>query len=162
MPAVTIQGGMRVEIPNQDEIRGVVRDTWDERDRNLSRGLKNLRFLGVPPSGAPQIGTTGSFNIPYGPSPGYIWSVRLVAAQLSTAASLRGGLGYGEGDTTVPLISVVNTGTTTYPVQTFSAGQFFLNYGETLALFASATATLVSYGLFVVESPAERLGALII
>jgi len=47
-------------------------------------------------------------------------------------------------------------------VQTFSAGQFFLNYGETLALFASATATLVSYGLFVVESPAERLGALII
>ena len=162
MPGVVIQGGMKVEIPNREEIREDFTNVWDQRERVAARGLKPLRFIGVPPSGTPQIGTGTAFNIPYGPLPGYTWNVRAVAAQLSTAASLLAGIGFGEGDTKVPLIAVVNTASLTFPVTTFSSGQVFLNGGETLALWASATVTLTAYGLFVIESPAERPGPLII
>ena len=162
MPAVTIQGGMKVEIPNREEIREDMNTMWDQRERVAARGLKPLRFIGVPPVPATQVGTGTSFNIPYGPLPGYTWNVRLVAAQFGTAASLLAGVGFGEGDTKIPLIAEVNTASLTFPVATFSSGQMFLNGGETLALWASATVTLVAFGLFVIESPAERPGPLII
>jgi len=162
MPAVTIQGGMKVEIPNREEIRQDFSDMWDQRERVAAKGLKPMRFIGVPPVPATQIGTGTSFNIPYAPEPGYTWNIRIVAAQLGTAASLFGGIGFGEGDTKVPLIATVSTASLTFPVTTFSSGQMFLNGGETLALWASATVTLTAFGLWVIQSPAERPGPLII
>ena len=162
MPGVVIQGGMKVEIPNREEIRTDVRNVWDQQQQQAFRALKPMRFIGVPPAGTPQIGTGTAFNIPYGPEPGYTWNVRLVAAQLSAAASLLAGIGSGPGTTQVPLIAEVNTASLTFPVATFSSGQMFLNGGETLALWASSTVTLVAFGLFVIESPAERPGPLII
>jgi len=161
MPAVTIQGGMRVEIPNREEIRQDLNTVWDTRERVAARGLKPMRFIQAPPPST-SIGTAAAFNIPYGPEPGYTWNVRIVAAQLSAAASLLAGIGFGEGDTKVPLVAEVNTASLTFPVTTFSSGQMFLNGGETLALWASSTVTLIAYGLFVIESPAERPGPLII
>jgi hypothetical protein len=161
MPAVTIRAGATFEVPSREEIRADMNTLWDTRERVAARGLKPMRFIGVP-APSTQIGTALAFNIPYGPEPGYTWNVRLVAAQLSAAASLLAGIGFGEGDTKVPLVAEVNTASLTFPVTTFSSGQMFLNGGETLALWASSTVTLIAYGLFVIESPAERPGPLII
>ena len=151
MPAVTIQGGMRVEIPNQDEIRGVVRDTWDERERTQARGVKWMDFaIPVQPAAA-------SFLVP-GPEEGYAWSGKILALTTSAAATIACYKASLTGQTARPLaqpVATVAVNSVNIAVFTWSSNQGFLQHGQAIYVQAS-TGNLVTVYLAAEEAIAEQ------
>jgi len=167
MPQVSIQGGLRVEIPNRDEIRQDVGAVLDAQQRQLLRGIKWMRlpeYLSGPvKSSAITLGiATGQPAT--GPEQGYFWSLkRLVVSGLATGATpdvvnlyrndrfLSGG---GQ-----PLWQF-NGNNFAY---TFSKGALCLMGGDTLSLQnvgnLTATGTITLSGELW-EVPAERAGEL--
>ena len=94
MPAVTIQAGARIHIPDGDEMRGYVKQALIENEREMehARGFKWLRIpellSGKPASNAITLGTgSGQGATPVGPEQGYAWSLLRVVVSGLTAGT---------------------------------------------------------------------------
>ena len=90
MPEVSIQGGMRVFIPNREEIRADVSDVFDAQMRQAVRGIKWMRLpttlSGAVASSAITLGDSKGQIV--GPEQGYAWSIRrLIVKGLATGAT---------------------------------------------------------------------------
>lgn len=161
MPDIKLPwNGAAMFAPDRDEYQSMMREAWSAQDREQARTLKPLRFVGGPNQ---SIGLAASYTIPYTPNPGYIWNVRLVAVDLSAAAVTWWGLGDTPNDNTfIPAVAAVQLPSNQNSAETVSSGALFLNSGEFMTIWAASTITLVHYGLWVIESQAERLRDLIV
>jgi hypothetical protein len=151
MPAVTIQGGMKVEIPNRDEIRQDFRDVWDQRELTAARGVKWMDYaIPIQPAAA-------SFLVP-GPEEGYSWSAKVLGVTLSAAATVACYKASSTGQTSRPLaqpVASVAVNSVNIAVFTWSSNQGFLQHGQDLYLQTS-TGNLVTVYLAAEEAVAEQ------
>jgi len=90
MPEVTIQGGLKVDIPNRGEIKDTLAAEFDARERQQARGWKWMRLpetlTGAVAASAIQLGATKGQVL--GPQSGYAWSLRrLIVTGLTTGTT---------------------------------------------------------------------------
>lgn len=163
MPQVSIQGGLRVEIPNRDEIRADVGEVLDAQQRQLIRGIKWMRLpttlSGAIASSAVTLGVTKGMVV--GPEQGYAWVIRrLIVSGLATGATPDVVNLYRNDAFAQPPLWQFNGNNFGY---TFTNLQLVLISGDTLALQnvgnLTATGTVTLSGELI-EIPAERLGEL--
>jgi hypothetical protein len=151
MPAVTIQGGMKVEIPNRDEIRQDFRDIWTAQEREQARGVKWMDFaIPIQPAAA-------STLVP-GPEEGYSWSAKVLGVTLSAAATVAVYKATSTGQTTRPLaqpVASVAVNSVNIAVFTWSSNQGFLQHGQDIYVQTS-TGNLVTVYLAAEEAVAEQ------
>jgi hypothetical protein len=151
MPAVVIQGGMKVDIPNRDEIAATVRDTWDAQERARARGVKWMDFaIPIQPAAA-------SFLVP-GPEEGYAWSGKVLGVTLSAAATVSCFKASSTGQTARPLaqpVASVAVNSVNIAVFTWSSNQGFLQHGQSIYVQTS-TGNLVTVYLAAEEAVAEQ------
>jgi len=165
MPQVSIQGGLRVEIPNRDEIRQDVGAVLDAQQRQLVRGIKWMRLpeilQGPVASSAITLGTASGQVV--GPEQGYAWVIRrLLVTGLATGATPDVVNLYRNDRFTGPPLWQFNGNNFGY---TFTNLQMVLMSGDTLSLknVGSITATAGTIILLsgeLIEIPGERLGEL--
>jgi hypothetical protein len=161
MPELEIKGGMRVFIPNRQEIGDEFDERADARERRLARGWKHMdipeTLRGTPANSAITLGVgTGQIC---GPESGYVWVVKALTVTGLTASS-----------TTPDVVNFYKNDRFSGPIwwqlngnqfaQTFSNLQKVLKSGETLSLKSSGT--IAATGLIIVsgevdEMPAEQL-----
>lgn len=152
MPAVHIQGGARIEIPNREENRADITQVMDARERDRARGFKPIRVAlpGPTPAG-------GTLYIP-GPESGYVWNLKLVSVQLATNGTalvyINSSAPVG-GAVPLRLIASMNTATTSAYVTTYSSSQVLLMPDE--GIYVNATQNLNSVFLAAAEVPAEMV-----
>jgi hypothetical protein len=152
MPAVTLQGGMRLEIPNREEIRHDVTAVMDQRERVRARGFKPIRVAlpGPVPAG-------GTLYIP-GPESGYIWNLKLVSVQLAANGTclvyINSSAPVG-GAVPLRLIANMNTATTLNYVTTYSSSQVLLMPDE--GIYLNASQNLAAVFIAAAEVPAEMV-----
>jgi hypothetical protein len=159
MPDLEIRGGMRVFIPNREEIRQDVGAEIDAAERRQARAFKWMRLpvmTGTPASSAVTIGGTGAQIT--GPESGYAWSLRRVVVDGMTTG------------TTPDVINMYRNATTSQPpLWQFNGNNFGYTFGRLeMTLFAGDALQFASVGTFaatglirvsgeLVELPAEML-----
>jgi hypothetical protein len=165
MPKLRIQAGAEIFVPNEEEMRGAVKQALieDERQRQHLRGIKWLRapLVYATPAGSAVQGGAAHGSVS-GPEQGYAWSITKLWVTGLTEASTPDIINIYYGD---------QLNNTTYLWQlngnsnaaTFGKGQMVILGGETLN-FANvgtfnATGTII-LGASVWEVPQERLGVL--
>ena len=152
MPKLTLQGGMRLEIPNREEIRHDVASVMDERERVRARGFKPIRIALPGPSPAGQ-----TLYVP-GPESGYVWNLKLVSVQLATNGTCLVYITSSAPSTSaVPLrlIANLNIATTSNYVTTYSSSQVLLMPDE--GIYLNASQNLNAVFLAAAEVPAEMV-----
>jgi hypothetical protein len=150
MPAVEIRGGVKVEIPNREEIRDDIRDVWDARERDKARGVKWLDFT-QPVSAA---ATTSTLIA--GPEEGYSWSGKVLALTLAAAGTVAVYKASSTGQVSRPLaqpVTSVAVNGINVAVFTWSSNQGYLQHGQ--ALYVQASATINTWYLACEQAVAE-------
>lgn len=151
MPAVVIQGGMRVEIPNQAEIGQVVKDQWDASERAKARGVKWMDF--VQPI-QPQV---AAFLVP-GPEEGYAWSAKVLGVTTTAAATVSCFKASSTAQTARPLaqpVATIAVNSVNIAVFTWSSNQGFLQHGQGIYVQLS-TGNLITTYLGAEEAISEQ------
>jgi hypothetical protein len=151
MPAVVIQGGMKVDIPNRDEIAATVKDTWDQQERARARGVKWMDFVYVVQPAA------GSFLVP-GPEEGYAWSAKVLSFTLSAATTVSCFKASSTGQTSRPLgqpVPSIAVNSVNIAAFTWSSNQGFLQHGQGIYVQTNA-GNLVTVYLGAEEAVAEQ------
>jgi hypothetical protein len=141
-----IAGGQYIDVPTLDEIRAEV----DAAERTRLRGVKAVRVSGPGPSPA-----AGTLYILNGPGSGYIWSLRLISAQLASAGTVLAYISSSApsaGATPQRLIANLST-SGTGQVATFGKAQAMLYADE--SVYLSATQNITAFFLAAWEVPAE-------
>ena len=139
-----------VDMLTASELREELGHRFSTFIREWYRGEDYLSFFGTP--------NTTTVTIP-GPDSGYVWSLKLAAAQLSAAGAL--SVYPGEVTTVAPLgiaSSVVNGGNNEAFI-TWTSNVVVLKDQRSLTLFAGSQ-TILSYRVNVKQVPAEMQGKL--
>jgi hypothetical protein len=159
MPSTVLRAGVELDIPDKQEIRGIV--SQEMRQFYQLRGVKWMRLpqlSGVPSGSALQIGAAQQI----GPDQGYAWCLRrLVVTGLTSGATPDiVNLFFNDPGTVQPIIWQFNGNNFGY---TFGKLEITMRSGDTLYLknqgTLAATGTIFLAGELV-EMPAERLGEL--
>jgi hypothetical protein len=160
MPELEIRGGMRVFIPNRQEIGDEFDERADARERRLARGWKWLRLpvmTGTPASSAVTIDDK-SVGAPVGPLQGYAWSLRRIVVDGMTTGTTPDVLNmYRNAVTSQPPLWQFNGNNFGY---TFGRLEMTLMGGDSLKF--SSVGTFAATGLIrvtgeLIEVPAEQL-----
>lgn len=147
MPAVVIQGGMRVEIPNRDENRADFRQVIDDYERSRAKGVKWMEE--AIPITTP---ATTFFQTLSQPQPGYVWSLKIVSATLASAGTLVVYKASSSGDTRRPIANVPSS---TTPVATWSSNQGFMY--TTQGIYIVAGQNITALYIAAEQSIAEQM-----
>jgi hypothetical protein len=164
VPQVQIQGGVKIEIPDRDEIREDFSSVWEQQQRARVRGIKWMRLpetlSGKPVSNAITLGVATG-QTPLGPESGYIWTLtRLVVTGLTAGATPDVVNLYRNDRFAGPPLWQFNGNNFGY---TFGKLRVTLGAGDTLSLqnVGSIAATgLITVSGELIEVPAERAGEL--
>ena len=159
-----VRGGAPIDIPSTAEIGDVVaeraRQVWVEqsaiaeaREREHARGIKALRRdTAVVPAATSRFTNLDGIA----PSLGYVWAVRLLAAQLASAGTFQAFI-TSDTDTTKGAATqrrlVASGASNQYQVITFNSGACVLQPDE--GLFLVAGQNIISYFVAGWEVPAE-------
>lgn len=147
MTATLLRAGVEIDIPSRHEIRHEVDEALRMRARE--RAKKRMEVM-VPVSGT-------SASVPGPPNEGYVWSLKLAAAQLSATGSISvykassaSDLRRPLGNATAPASAI---GTAFPAVVTWSSDQARIRHGEEIFILATVSMS----GLYVAawEAPAE-------
>lgn len=164
MATFKLSAGAEIDLLTKPELDDALQSEALAQVQERARGIKPMRFVGR--SGLALTATT-AVVIPYTPSQGYVWAVRLVATSFSgTAANLRAWITSDANITSLPvpnnMIPIGSTGNSSLSVALqFSGTQVLMYGGEYIVLNVSTTPTLDNYVLAVVETPAELLWKLV-
>jgi hypothetical protein len=166
MPEVTIQGGLKVDIPSRQEIRDTFSTEMDARERQQARAFKWMRlpvYTGTPAASAVTIDSATNGGLELGPQQGYAWSIRRIVVDGMTASS-----------TTPDIINMYrNAITSQAPLWQFNGNSFGYTFGRLEmvimggdALKFASVGTFAATGLIrvtgeVLEVPAEMLWKLV-
>ncbi len=154
MPSVEIRGGLKVEIPNTQEIGRVVKDTWEAQDRAKARTVKWLDFAGTgldPIAGTAQ----NNYLIP-GPDGGWAWSAKIIGVSLAAAGTVAVYKTSSSKQRTRPLAvgaTVAGPTSTNLFIATWSSNAGFLQHDQTI--WVEATQNITTWFLGVEEAMSE-------
>jgi len=155
MPSVTLQGGMRLEIPNREEIRHDMTSVMDARERVRARSFKPVRIL------QPGSGALTQFLGSFGPEQGYVWNLKLLSVQLAATGTLLAYLASSAPSTSATpgrLIGNFGNATGLGQVEKWSSSQVLMQPGEGIYLVATGSgANLSQVFLTAAEVPAEMV-----
>jgi hypothetical protein len=160
VPVVTIQGGARVNVPDQAEIAAIVAAQL----REMYRGVKWMRLPVMQATVAATAVTLDDTNNPQvGPEQGYAWSLtRVVVDGMATGSTPDVVNMFRNAETSQPPLWQFNGNNFGY---TFGLGQVVLLSGDRLQFknsgALSATGLIRATGELV-EVPAEMLGKLLV
>lgn len=134
-----------VDLLTAKEMREAMGHQFSMFTRDFYRGVDYLGFAGVANASTVTIG---------GPDSGYIWSVKLVSAQLSVAGTL--SLYPGDATNVAPFATIpgVTNGTNIEAVGTFTSNAVLLKDQRNMTLFFSA-GTILNWRIQVKQVPAE-------
>lgn len=156
MAEFKLSAGATLDLLTKPELDQSLAHEWDKALAERARGVKPMRYTGQPQFA---IGTTTAFTVPYTPDSGYVWNLRSIACTLSTAANALFNLGT-DTHTGIPtpntLIPVGGSSPSALVTgESWGKGQYFIYPGEFIVISASASATLESYIMQVINVPAE-------
>lgn len=139
MATTLIRGGSVIDTPTPAEMRQIMAEQLadDRRQRAEADNVKRME-LAVPIQ-PPAITFFASVTTLIGtPDEGYVWSLKLVAATLSAAATLVIYKASSSGQTTRPLASFQAQTANVPLIATWSSDQAELKHGEGLYLVAGS------------------------
>ena len=152
MARTQIKAGGFIDTPSMAELH----DYFSTRDREKYRGVKHIRVSGLGASPA-----ATALMIPNGPESGYIWSLRILSAQLATAGTLLAYITSSSPATGATPQRLVFNGSTsgTSQVTTFPSAACMLYPGE--GIYLSGSQNISAWFLAGWEVPAEMEGKLL-
>jgi hypothetical protein len=147
-----LRAGGAIDLLTKEELSDAMGHQFDAAIRDFYRGVDYLSFTGNG-------NNTSTFTLPDSPSAGYVWSVKLVSAQLSAAGQLSVYL--SENNQTAPVHSVPSTanGTLFEAVARWSSEQLVIKDGRVITIY-SAAGNILNWSLRVRQVPAEYQGKL--
>jgi hypothetical protein len=142
-----IRSGQVLDYASMAEIRAEM----DLRERQLGRGIKYIRLSGPGPSPAAQ-----TLYIANGPEVGYIWALRLLSVQVSSADTLIAYVTSSAPSTGLTPQRLISTfgASNLNQVATFGTAQAMLYGGEGVYLSAAAH-DITAWHLTAWEVPSE-------
>lgn len=154
MPEVELRAGMKLNIPDKQEIGQVVKGTWEAKEREAARTVKWLDFVGTgldPIAQTPQ----ANYLIP-GPDSGWAWSVKVVGVSIAAAGTVAVYKASSSKQRTRPLgVAVATAGpsSTFLAVFTFSSNAGFLQHDQQIWL--ESTQNITTWYIGVEEAMSE-------
>lgn len=167
MPEVTIQGGMKLQIPNMAEIRDGVRGEVGDafaHQRKQMQAVKDLRRgVQLGTNAAATVSTLAGGTGAGAPASGYSWVVRLLTIQLASAGTVNAYISSDNSvtaQTATTLTRLLWPFTTSQTAQaaTFPSGAGILHPDEGLLFIA--TQNITAYAMYGWEVPTEMLAEL--
>jgi hypothetical protein len=142
-----IRAGGAIDLLTKQELSEAMGHQFDQAIRDFYRGVDYLSFTGTGNG-------TGQFTLPDSPQAGYVWSVKLISAQLSASGQL--SMYLSENTQSPPIASIFSAtnGTLFESIATWSSEQLVIKDGRVITLFCS-TANILNWQLRVKQVPAE-------
>jgi hypothetical protein len=145
MARTIIKAGGVLDTPSMAELRA----EFDLRDRQRGRGIKMIRASSIGPSPA-----ASTLMLPSGPDAGYIWSLRLLSAQLASSGTLLAYITSSAPATgATPQRAVYNGASAITQVTTFPSAACMLYPGE--GIYLNAGQNISSWFMAGWEVPSE-------
>ena len=158
MAQVKLQAGATLDFLTKGELDQSLASAFDREWTARARGIKPLRFSLAPVAA---VSGTAAYVIGQTPNEGYVWALRQLGLTMSASVSVR--VGIGDTGTTGPanLLLQNNITASTNPVFQWSGTQALLYPEEYPVLWASGSANVNNWCLYVVEVPAELVWKLV-
>lgn len=150
MAKTLLRAGVEIDIPDRSEIRHEVDEALRIRERD--RAKKRMELM------APVASVT-AFATPGPPAEGYVWSLKLVAAQLTATGSISVYKASSSNDTRRPLGNATAPASAiggAFPaVATWSSDQARIRHGEDIYIVSTVSMTGVYVAAWQVPSEME-------